>query len=225
MLVGDFAACEFLFDQVKLRIPPEYQKNVLRREDTQNASARGVVLASLNRGLVRKTKQIYVMETLDYFKPGVDPEYYRISSLDGQDRCRFTWETVVDIGTPVGSNESRRFPMQKLLVVDESLVFEDAIYSGTTVPPPYIVVSGTSSSAAYAMPGINQCALDTPIVGKITTNLTHRKAEIEPEKRNGPHGPYHFIEYDVFFTHVDRKWSVMSVYKEEKVGHTIIDFK
>ena len=91
------------------------------------------------------------METLDHFKPGVDPEYYRISSLDGQDRCRFTWGEVVDIGTRVRINESRRFPMQKLLLADESLVFEDAIYSGTTVPPPYIVVSGTSSPEVYAM--------------------------------------------------------------------------
>jgi hypothetical protein len=115
--------------------------------------------------------------------------------------------------------------MQKLLLVDESLVFEDAIYSGTTVPPPCIVVSGTLSPAAYAMPGFNQCALDTPIVGKITTNLTHRKAEIETEKRDGPQGPYHLIEYNVFFTYVHGEWSVTSVFKGETVGSATVDFK
>lgn len=148
MLVGGFARNDYLFEKIKLSLAPIHQNRVVRPEEPQTAIAKGGVIAGLERGLCRTTKQMYIIETMEHFKPGSDPEYYRISSPDGRDRCSYNWGTVVDIGSTVSSIECRRLPMEKLLLVDESLVFEDAIYSGTTVNR-YIVVSGTRFPAVY----------------------------------------------------------------------------
>jgi hypothetical protein len=85
---------------------------------------------------------MYLMETLQIFKPDIDPEYYRVTSLDGQDRCLYSWGTAIAIGARVSRDEPRPFSMQKLVAPGDSLLFEDTIYSSNNAPPPYIVESG-----------------------------------------------------------------------------------
>jgi hypothetical protein len=86
---------------------------------------------------------MYLMETLEFFEPGVDPEYYRLASLDGQDRCLYSWGLAIPIGTRFTPDESRSFSLQKLIAPGEPAIFEDVIYERDSKPPPYMAITST----------------------------------------------------------------------------------
>jgi hypothetical protein len=67
--------------------------------------------------------------------------------------------------------------------------------------------------------------LDTPVVGKIVTNLTHRKAEVLAKALEGPRGLYLKVHYDILFRYTSGKWTVTSEFKGEEVGSTTLDFR
>lgn len=139
-MVGGFAASEYLFNRVKLHVPPELKEKVVRPVDVLNSVAIGATMSRLAyQG--RTTKRMYLIESLELFNPGVDPEYYRLASLDGQDRCRYTWGTAVPIGTTFMPDESLSIQLEKIVAPGESPIFEDAIYASDVEPPPYIVAS------------------------------------------------------------------------------------
>jgi hypothetical protein len=78
--------------------------------------------------------KMYFLETMAFFEPGSDPEYYRRASMDGQDRCMYTWGAVIPIETSISPYSTVSFPMQKLVAPHDSLVFEDKIYSSSNAP-------------------------------------------------------------------------------------------
>jgi hypothetical protein len=72
-----------------------------------------------------------LLETFEVFNPEIHPEYHRIPSPDGQDRCRYRCEEgiVVTKGEQVPHGKPIRFLVQKLLIPGESAIFEDIIYA------------------------------------------------------------------------------------------------
>ena len=53
MLLGGVAEIEFLFEQVKLYLPPQYKSKVLRSTNSGGATANGAVMVGLNKASER----------------------------------------------------------------------------------------------------------------------------------------------------------------------------
>lgn len=137
-------------------MPPQCQPHVVRAVDEVLAAAKGAVAAGCDpavwsQEVSRVTKHMYIMETPEVFKPGTHPEYYKMPLLDGQDRCRYTWETVVAANEKVSENDVRVFSMQKLISPGSSFIFEDAIFSSMTPPHLYLIGSRTCSLTQFCV--------------------------------------------------------------------------
>jgi hypothetical protein len=125
VLLGGFSANEYLYEQIKKDFSAEHNDCVLRPADLENAAAQGAVMARLS--FTQTSTQMYFLETMALFESGSDPEYYRQASLDGQDRCLYTWGAVVPIETSFSPYYTVSFPMQKLVTPRDPLIFEDKI--------------------------------------------------------------------------------------------------
>ncbi len=86
LVVGGFGASEYLFQQIKLHVPPQFQSKVVRPMDSVAAIVKGAVTAGITERVIthRIARRHYLMATLQPFKEGYHPEAYRVPSLDGQ---------------------------------------------------------------------------------------------------------------------------------------------
>ncbi|KAH1398336.1 hypothetical protein KXW42_006245 [Aspergillus fumigatus] len=100
LVVGGFGASEYLFQQIKLHVPPQYQSKVVRPMDSVAAIVKGAVTAGITERVIthRVARRHYLMATLQPFKEGYHPEQYRVPSLDGRDRCKYTRQIFVQKG-------------------------------------------------------------------------------------------------------------------------------
>ncbi|KAL3954718.1 hypothetical protein ACCO45_010281 [Purpureocillium lilacinum] len=100
LVVGGFGASEYLFQQIKLHVPPQFQSKVVRPMDSVAAIVKGAVTAGITERIIthRVARRHYLMATLQPFKEGYHPEAYRVPSLDGKDRCKFTRQIFVAPG-------------------------------------------------------------------------------------------------------------------------------
>ncbi|OBT49833.1 hypothetical protein VE04_09486, partial [Pseudogymnoascus sp. 24MN13] len=107
LVVGGFGASEYLFQQIKLHVPPQFQAKVVRPMDSVAAIVKGAVTAGISERVVtsRVARRHYLMATLQPFKEGHHPEAYRVPSLDGKDRCKFTRQIFVQKGQRVKIGE------------------------------------------------------------------------------------------------------------------------
>ncbi|KAJ9638332.1 hypothetical protein H2199_007019 [Coniosporium tulheliwenetii] len=107
LVVGGFGASEYLFQQIKLHVPPQFQSKVVRPMDSVAAIVKGAVTAGITERVVthRVARRHYLMATLQPFKEGHHPEQYRVPSLDGKDRCKYTRQIFVQKGQRVKIGE------------------------------------------------------------------------------------------------------------------------
>ncbi|KAH2845917.1 hypothetical protein KXW08_005313 [Aspergillus fumigatus] len=107
LVVGGFGASEYLFQQIKLHVPPQYQSKVVRPMDSVAAIVKGAVTAGITERVIthRVARRHYLMATLQPFKEGYHPEQYRVPSLDGRDRCKYTRQIFVQKGERVKIGE------------------------------------------------------------------------------------------------------------------------
>ncbi|KAH2311142.1 hypothetical protein KXV47_004743 [Aspergillus fumigatus] len=80
LVVGGFGASEYLFQQIKLHVPPQYQSKVVRPMDSVAAIVKGAVTAGITERVIthRVARRHYLMATLQPFKEGYHPEQYRV---------------------------------------------------------------------------------------------------------------------------------------------------
>ncbi|KAH1917275.1 hypothetical protein KXW69_005209 [Aspergillus fumigatus] len=83
LVVGGFGASEYLFQQIKLHVPPQYQSKVVRPMDSVAAIVKGAVTAGITERVIthRVARRHYLMATLQPFKEGYHPEQYRVPSI------------------------------------------------------------------------------------------------------------------------------------------------
>ncbi|KAI4247362.1 MAG: hypothetical protein L6R42_009647 [Xanthoria sp. 1 TBL-2021] len=115
LVVGGFGASEYLFQQIRLHVPPQFQSKVVRPMDSVAAIVKGAVTAGITERVItsRVARRHYLMATLQPFREGHHPEQYRVPSLDGKDRCKYTRQIFVQkgqrvkIGEPVKTGGAR----------------------------------------------------------------------------------------------------------------------
>lgn len=130
-MVGGFGASEYLFQQIKLHVPPQYQSKVVRPMDSVAAIVRGAVTAGITETVIthRVARRHYLMATLQPFKEGYHPEQYRVPSLDGRDRCKYTRQIFVQKGERMKIGEPVKVSFFRQVAPGATLMYEDVIYA------------------------------------------------------------------------------------------------
>lgn len=131
LVVGGFGASEYLFQQIKLHVPPQYQTKVVRPMDSVAAIVKGAVTAGITERVIthRVARRHYLMATLQPFKEGYHPEQYRVPSLDGRDRCKYTRQIFVQKGERVKIGEPVKVSFFRQVAPGATLMYEDILYA------------------------------------------------------------------------------------------------
>lgn len=69
------------------------------------------------------------MATLQPFKEGHHPEQYRVPSLDGKDRCKYTRQIFVQKGQRVKIGEPVKVSFFRQVAPGATLMYEDVLYA------------------------------------------------------------------------------------------------
>ncbi|KAI7971307.1 hypothetical protein EIK77_007361 [Talaromyces pinophilus] len=141
LVVGGFGASEYLFQQIKLHVPPQFQSKVVRPMDSVAAIVKGAVTAGIAERVVthRVARRHYLMATLQPFKEGYHPEQYRVPSLDGKDRCKYTRQIFVQKGERVKIGEPVKVSFFRQVAPGATLMYEDILYAcDEDVCPEYV---------------------------------------------------------------------------------------
>lgn len=131
LVVGGFGASEYLFGQIKLHVPPQFQSKVVRPMDSVAAIVKGAVTAGITERVItsRVARRHYLMATLQPFKEGHHPEQYRVPSLDGKDRCKYTRQIFVQKGQRVKIGEPVKVSFFRQVAPGATLMYEDILYA------------------------------------------------------------------------------------------------
>lgn len=131
LVVGGFGSSEYLFQQIKLHVPPQFQTKVVRPMDSVAAIVKGAVTAGITERVItsRVARRHYLMATLQPFKEGHHPEQYRVPSLDGKDRCKYTRQIFVQKGQRVKIGEPVKVSFFRQVAPGATLMYEDVLYA------------------------------------------------------------------------------------------------
>ncbi|KAK4153095.1 Hsp70-like protein [Chaetomidium leptoderma] len=185
LVVGGFGASEYLFQQIKLHVPPQFQSKVVRPMDSVAAIVKGAVTAGITERVVthRIARRHYLMATLQPFKEGYHPEAYRVPSLDGKDRCKFTRQIFVQKGQKVKIGEPVKVSFFRQVAPGATLMYEDILYAcDDDVCPEYT-----------KDPRIKE-------VVTLTSDLSRKNLEKDFERMDTPQGTFYRVYFDIYLT-------------------------
>lgn len=98
--------------------------------DSVAAIVKGAVTAGISERVVtsRVARRHYLMATLQPFKEGHHPEQYRVPSLDGKDRCKYTRQIFVQKGERIKNGEPVKVSFFRQVAPGATLMYEDILY-------------------------------------------------------------------------------------------------
>ncbi|KAL8969730.1 MAG: hypothetical protein Q9183_001859 [Haloplaca sp. 2 TL-2023] len=182
LVVGGFGASEYLFQQIRLHVPPQFQSKVVRPMDSVAAIVKGAVTAGITERVVtsRVARRHYLMATLQPFKEGHHPEQYRVPSLDGKDRCKYTRQIFVQKGQRVKIGEPVKVSFFRQVAPGATLMYEDILYAcDEDVCPEYT-----------KDPRIKE-------VVTLTSDLSRKNLEKDFERMDTPQGTFYRVYFDI----------------------------
>ena len=99
--------------------------------DSVAAIVKGAVTAGITERVIthRVARRHYLMATLQPFKEGYHPEQYRVPSLDGRDRCKYTRQIFVQKGERVKIGEPVKVSFFRQVAPGATLMYEDVLYA------------------------------------------------------------------------------------------------
>lgn len=145
LVVGGFGASGFLFDQIKDSVPVQFQPGVIRPMDAIAAIVKGAVAAGISASLAtaRVSRRHYLIATVQEFREGYHEESYRISSLDGNDRCKNTCQVVLAKGQRITIGEPVKISFYRNVAQGSMVVYNDVLYTcEKDICPKYITDRG-----------------------------------------------------------------------------------
>ncbi|KAI1323311.1 actin-like ATPase domain-containing protein [Xylariaceae sp. FL0255] len=203
LVVGGFGASEHLFQQIKLHVPPQFQSKVVRPMDSVAAIVKGAVTAGITERVIthRVARRHYLMATLQPFKEGYHPEAYRVPSLDGKDRCKFTRQIFVQKGQKVKIGEPVKVSFFRQVAPGATLMYEDILYAcDDDVCPEYT-----------KDPRIKE-------VVTLTSDLSRKNLEKDFERMDTPQGTFYRVYFDIYLTLDGSEFSAELVCQGEVMG-------
>ena len=203
LVVGGFGASEYLFQQIKLHVPPQFQSKVVRPMDSVAAIVKGAVTAGITERVVtsRVARRHYLMATLQPFKEGHHPEQYRVPSLDGKDRCKYTRQIFVTKGQRVKISEPVKVSFFRQVAPGATLMYEDILYAcDDDVCPEYT-----------KDPRIKE-------VVTLTSDLSRKNLEKDFERMDTPQGTFYRVYFDIYLTLDGSEFNAELVCQGEVMG-------
>ncbi|KAI0534047.1 actin-like ATPase domain-containing protein [Xylaria digitata] len=210
LVVGGFGASEYLFQQIKLHVPPQFQAKVVRPMDSVAAIVKGAVTAGITERVIthRVARRHYLMATLQPFKEGYHPEAYRVPSLDGKDRCKFTRQIFVQKGQKVKIGEPVKVSFFRQVAPGATLMYEDILYAcDDDVCPEYT-----------KDPRIKE-------VVTLTSDLSRKNLEKDFERMDTPQGTFYRVYFDIYLTLDGSEFSAELICQGEVMGRCRSRFK
>ncbi|KAL2757800.1 hypothetical protein ACRALDRAFT_2025514 [Sodiomyces alcalophilus JCM 7366] len=210
LVVGGFGASEYLFQQIKLHVPPQFQTKVVRPMDSVAAIVKGAVTAGITERVIthRVARRHYLMATLQPFKEGYHPEAYRVPSLDGKDRCKFTRQIFVQKGQKVKIGEPVKVSFFRQVAPGATLMYEDILYAcDDDVCPEYT-----------KDPRIKE-------VVTLTSDLSRKNLEKDFERMDTPQGTFYRVYFDIYLTLDGSEFSAELVCQGEVMGRCRARFR
>ena len=228
LVVGGFGASEYLFQQIKLHVPPQFQSKVVRPMDSVAAIVKGAVTAGITERIVthRVARRHYLMATLQPFKEGHHPEQYRVPSLDGKDRCKYTRQIFVQKGQRVKIGEPVKVSFFRQVAPGATLMYEDILYACdddvcpeyTKDPrkfyPPHNHLAGRTNSSQ----GIKE-------VVTLTSDLSRKNLEKDFERMDTPQGTFYRVYFDIYLTLDGSEFNAELVCQGEVMGRCTARFR
>lgn len=210
LVVGGFGASEYLFQQIKLHVPPQFQSKVVRPMDSVAAIVKGAVTAGITERVVtsRVARRHYLMATLQPFKEGHHPEAYRVPSLDGKDRCKFTRQIFVQKGQRVKIGEPVKVSFFRQVAPGATLMYEDILYAcDDDICPEYT-----------KDPRVKE-------VVTLTSDLSRKNLEKDFERMDTPQGTFYRVYFDIYLTLDGSEFNAELVCQGEVMGRCTSRFK
>lgn len=210
LVVGGFGASEYLFQQIKLHVPPQFQSKVVRPMDSVAAIVKGAVTAGITERVVtsRVARRHYLMATLQPFKEGHHPEAYRVPSLDGKDRCKFTRQIFVHKGQRVKIGEPVKVSFFRQVAPGATLMYEDILYAcDDDICPEYT-----------KDPRVKE-------VVTLTSDLSRKSLEKDFERMDTPQGTFYRVYFDIYLTLDGSEFNAELVCQGEVMGRCTSRFK
>ena len=163
--------------------------------DSVAAIVKGAVTAGITERVItsRVARRHYLMATLQPFKEGHHPEQYRVPSLDGKDRCKYTRQIFVQKGQRVKIGEPVKVSFFRQVAPGATLMYEDILYAcDEDVCPEY-----TKDPREHSL--CTQLLVDVTIdllagikeVVTLTSDLSRKNLEKDFERMDTPQGTFY----------------------------------
>nr|POF23993.1 heat shock 70 kda protein 12a [Quercus suber] len=196
--------------QIKLHVPPQFQNKVVRPMDSVAAIVKGAVTAGITERVItsRVARRHYLMATLQPFKEGHHPEQYRVPSLDGKDRCKYTRQIFVQKGQRVKIGEPVKVSFFRQVAPGATLMYEDVLYAcDEDVCPEYT-----------KDPRIKE-------IVTLTSDLSRKNLEKDFERMDTPQGTFYRVYFDIYLTLDGSEFNAELVCQGEVMGRCSARFR
>lgn len=194
--------------------------------DSVAAIVKGAVTAGITERIVthRVARRHYLMATLQPFKEGHHPEQYRVPSLDGKDRCKYTRQIFVQKGQRVKIGEPVKVSFFRQVAPGATLMYEDILYAcDDDVCPEYTKDPRTLYLVS------DKFNTDIPVgikeVVTLTSDLSRKNLEKDFERMDTPQGTFYRVYFDIYLTLDGSEFNAELVCQGEVMGRCTARFR
>jgi len=202
--------------------------------DSVAAIVKGAVTAGITERIVthRVARRHYLMATLQPFKEGHHPEQYRVPSLDGKDRCKYTRQIFVQKGQRVKIGEPVKVSFFRQVAPGATLMYEDILYAcDDDVCPEYTKDPSKFTLLYYSMDLSSLFAnVSLKITGikevvTLTSDLSRKNLEKDFERMDTPQGTFYRVYFDIYLTLDGSEFNAELVCQGEVMGRCTARFR
>ena len=132
------------------------------------------------------------MATLQPFKEGHHPEQYRVPSLDGKDRCKYTRQIFVQKGQRVKIGEPVKVSFFRQVAPGATLMYEDILYAcDEDVCPEYTKDPREPLPVLLSLDIWTDLRAGIKEVVTLTSDLSRKNLEKDFERMDTPQGTFY----------------------------------
>jgi hypothetical protein len=195
--------------------------------DSVAAIVKGAVTAGITERIVthRVARRHYLMATLQPFKEGHHPEQYRVPSLDGKDRCKYTRQIFVQKGQRVKIGEPVKVSFFRQVAPGATLMYEDILYACDDDVCPEYTKDPRKFYSHYTLGAvINDCSGIKEVV-TLTSDLSRKNLEKDFERMDTPQGTFYRVYFDIYLTLDGSEFNAELVCQGEVMGRCTARFR
>lgn len=196
--------------------------------DSVAAIVKGAVTAGITERVIthRVARRHYLMATLQPFKENYHPEQYRVPSLDGRDRCKYTRQIFVQKGERVRIGEPVKVSFFRQVAPGATLMYEDVLYACDEDVCPEYTKDPRKSRLALARRAPTQLfTLGIKEVVTLTSDLSRKNLETDFERMDTPQGIFYRVYFDIYLTLDGSEFSAELVCQNEIMGRCRAKFR